>query len=159
MMQPKDILALLFFVGLCFGAAALGSYFTQQSLGPWYFALKKPSWTPSGSTIGAVWTVLYAMIGVSGFLVWRKGGFGEQAVPFMLYFVQLILNVLWSAVFFGMKSPGTAFLEIVLLWVAILLTVIAFYHSSKLAAALLVPYLAWVTFAAGLNYVIWNMNS
>ncbi len=140
---------------LCFAAAAIGSQFTP---GTWYEQLDKPPWTPPDGVFGPVWTVLYAMMGVSAWLVWKDAGFAGARGPLRLFGVQLVLNVGWSWVFFGLESPGAALIEIVVLWVAILATLVAFWRRQALAGALLLPYLLWVSFAAALNFEIWRLN-
>lgn len=140
-----------------FGAASVGSRSTMRSVGTWYAALRKPTWTPSGRTIGLVWSVLYVLMAVSAWLVWREQGFGAW-IPLSLFGVQLVLNALWSVLFFGRRNPKAAFLEILLLWVAILAVLLSFGTVSLWAALLLVPYLAWVTIAGNLNRLVWRMN-
>jgi benzodiazapine receptor len=141
----------------CFLAAGLGSLFTMISLGSWYTALAKPSWNPPSWVFGPVWTVLYAMMAVAGWLVWRRGGAAIR--PALRWFaVQLVLNVGWSAVFFGLQMPGPAFAEILVLWIAIAATLRTSWRVSRPAGILLVPYLLWVSFAAVLNFAIWRLN-
>lgn len=140
---------------LCFAAAWLGSRFLP---GEWYKQLAKPSWTPPDQIFAPVWTILYILMAIAAWLVWRKAGFAAAALPLALFVIQLALNALWTWLFFGLEKPGFAFAEIVVLWVAIVLTVVAFWRQNSLAGALLVPYLAWVSFAAALNYCIWRMN-
>ncbi len=151
-------LALGLFYLACFLAAGLGSLFTMVSLGSWYTALVKPSWNPPSWVFGPVWTVLYAMMAVAGWLVWRKGG-PASWLALRWFAVQLVLNVGWSAVFFGLQMPGLAFVEIVILWVAIAATLKTFWQASRPAGILLVPYLLWVIFAAVLNFAIWRLNA
>lgn len=141
---------------LCFGAASLGALFMP---GEWYASLKKPSWNPPGWIFGPVWTVLYAMMAVAAWLVWRRGGFAAQRRALTLFLVQLALNAAWSPLFFGLHWPGVAFAEIVLLWLAIVATVAAFRPVSRVATFLLMPYLLWVTFASVLNFTLWRLNS
>jgi benzodiazapine receptor len=150
-------ISLLAWVGVCFAAAALGSAFSAQSVGNWYGDLAKPAWTPPSGIFGPVWSVLYLMMGVAAWLVWRKAGPGS-ALALALFGVQLALNVAWSALFFGLRSPGAAFAEIVVLWALILATLLAFRRVTPVAGYLLMPYQAWVTFAAALNFAIWRMN-
>jgi translocator protein len=151
-------LALGLFYLACFLAAGLGSLFTMVSLGSWYAGLAKPPWNPPAWVFGPVWTVLYAMMAVAGWLVWRKGGpAGRRALRW--FAVQLVLNVGWSAVFFGLQMPGLAFVEIVLLCVAIAATLKTFWRVSRPAGILLVPYLLWVSFAVVLNFAIWRLNA
>jgi translocator protein len=142
---------------IVFGIATLGGFLTNLSVATWYPSLDKPSWTPSGATIGTVWTILYTFMGIAAWIVWSSGSGGRQR-PLLIYGVQLLLNVGWSALFFGLRSPGLALLEIGVLWISILATASTFYRVSKVAAALMVPYLLWVSFAGVLNALIWKMN-
>ena len=151
-------LALGFFCLACLLAAGLGSLFTMVSLGSWYATLVKPSWNPPSWLFGPVWTVLYALMGVTGWLVWRRGG--PAIRPALQWFaVQLVLNVGWSAVFFGLQMPGLAFAEILVLWAAIAATLRSSWQVSRPAGILLVPYLLWVSFAVMLNFAIWRLNA
>jgi len=127
--------------------------------GEWYASLEKPSWNPPNWIFGPAWTALYAMMAVAAWLVWRRGGFAAQALPLAAFLVQLLLNALWSWLFFGLKNPGLAFAEIVALWVAIATTLLLFRRPSATAAWLLAPYLAWVTFASLLNFTLWRLNA
>ncbi len=155
----SQVTALILFMVLCFGAAWIGSHFTSTSLGTWYVHLEKPSWTPSGRTIGLIWTALYFMMALAAWLVWRSGP-SQAAIPALaLFFVQLALNVVWSALFFGLRSPEWASLEIVLLWLAIAATTIAFFRVNLTAGALMIPYLVWVSFASYLCVTIWRLNA
>ncbi len=120
-----------------------------------YQSLRQPGWAPPSSVFGPVWTVLYAMIAVSGWLVWRETGLGKEMA---VYGAQLVLNAIWTPLFFGGDLFGLAFADIVVLWVLIGVTIALFWRVSKLAAWLLVPYLAWVTFATALNFSIWQLN-
>lgn len=152
----RKLLALLVWLTISFGAAAIGGLFMP---GEWYEALRKPSWNPPGWLFGPVWTVLYAMMAVAAWLVWRQGGWGKQRKPLLIFLAQLGLNALWSPLFFGMHRPGLAFAEIILLWLAIVATITVFRHVNRTAMLLLVPYLAWVSFAAVLNFTLWRLNS
>lgn len=156
----RSALVLLAFVVVCFAAAGLGSLFTtpEVAAGGWYDSLDKPFFTPPAFLFGPVWTVLYLAMAVSGWLVWRRAGFYRAKVAMTLFFAQLALNLLWSAIFFGLRAPGLGLVEIVVLWVAILATILVFRRISRPAALLLVPYLAWVTFATALNAGIWLLN-
>jgi tryptophan-rich sensory protein len=157
-MTIKELLALVGFVAVCFAAAGMGSLATQPNLG-WYAELNKPAWTPPAWLFGPVWTALYAAMGVAAWLVWRAaGGLRRAALPLGVFGLQLALNVVWSLIFFGMRLPGWAAVEIALLWVAIALTMAAFWPWSRWAVGLLAPYLAWVSFAAILNWSIWKLN-
>jgi tryptophan-rich sensory protein len=142
---------------IVFGIATLGGFLTNLSVDSWYPTLNKPPWTPSGATIGIVWTILYTFMGFAAWIVWRRGSGGRQR-PLAIYALQLLLNAGWSALFFGLRSPGLALLEIGILWLAILATSVTFWKVSKLAGVLMVPYLIWVGFAGVLNAFIWKMN-
>jgi benzodiazapine receptor len=151
----RQILALVVWLLLCFAAAGMGGYFMP---GEWYASLKKPSWNPPGWVFGPVWTALYTMMAVAAWLVWKRGGWASQRRPLTLFFVQLALNAAWTPLFFGLHQPGLAFIEILLLWFAIVATLVAFLPVSRGAAWLLAPYLAWVSFAAILNFTLWRLN-
>jgi len=140
---------------LCFASASLGAFFMP---GEWYAALRKPAWNPPGWVFGPVWSVLYAMMAISAWLVWRQGGWGEQRKPLLIFLAQLALNAGWTPLFFGLQRPGIAFAEIIVLWLAIVCTIAAFWRVHRTAAWLLVPYLAWVSFAAVLNGSLWWLN-
>jgi benzodiazapine receptor len=137
---------------VCFGAAAVGARFRP---GAWYAGLRKPGWTPPNWLFAPVWTLLYATMAVAAWLVWRETGLSREIGVFV---VQLALNAAWSWLFFGLKRPGLALADIVALWLAIFLTHLAFAHVRPLAGWLLIPYLAWVTFAAALNAALWRLN-
>ena len=151
----RPLLALTGWVLLCFGAASLGGLFGP---GEWYGALKKPAWNPPGWVFGPVWTALYTMMAAAAWLVWRQGGWAKQRQPLLIFVAQLALNALWTPLFFGLHRPGMAFAEIVLLGLAIATTLTAFRPVSRIAAWLLAPYLAWVSFAAALNFTLWRLN-
>lgn len=148
-------LSLAVFFVLSFAAAALGSLFPP---GAWYAELTKPTWTPPGWLFGPVWTVLYATIAVSGWLLWRRSERPGARAALAAWSVQMLLNALWSWLFFGLQAPGVALGEILALWTAILATVVLAWRVRPLAGALLLPYLAWVGFAAVLNAAIWSLN-
>ncbi len=151
----RSALALIGWLLLSFSAAALGGLFMP---GEWYAGLKKPSWNPPNWIFGPVWTALYAMMAVAAWLVWKRGGFASQGAALSLFLLQLLLNALWSPLCFGAKNLGFGLADIVFLWLALTATVIAFYRAYRLAGALLVPYLAWVTFAGALNFTLWRLN-
>jgi len=152
----SSLAGLIFWLALCFATALFGSQFTP---GPWYQQLAKPSFTPPDWIFGPVWTILYLMMGVAAWLVWRNKGFAGAAPALSLFVVQLALNALWSFIFFGLKQPGLAFGEILLLWLAILGTLVAFWRLAPAAGLLLAPYLLWVSFAALLNFSLWRLNA
>jgi translocator protein len=148
-------LALVLLLVLCFAVAGVGGMATAPSIPNWYSDLAKPSWTPPSWVFGPVWLMLYLSMAVAAWLVWRRD---NAAVPMMLFCIQLFLNAAWSCLFFGLHSPGAAFIDIVLLWLAIAATTVVFWRRSMLAGVLFVPYLIWVSFAAVLNFVIWRLN-
>jgi uncharacterized protein YbjT (DUF2867 family)/tryptophan-rich sensory protein len=152
----KSALALAGWLALCWGAASLGAIFTP---GDWYASLRKPSWNPPGWLFGPVWGALYTMMAAAAWLVWRRGGFTAQCRPLAVFLVQLALNAAWTPLFFGLHRPDLAFIAIGLLWLAIIFTLAAFRPVSRPAAWLLAPYLAWVSFAAALNFTLWRLNS
>ena len=152
----KSILGLLGWLGVTFAAAWAGSRFMP---GAWYAALAKPSWNPPNAIFAPVWSVLYGLMAVAAWLVWRRAGFSGAGAALSLFAVQLILNALWSYLFFGRHQPGLAFGDIVVLWVAILSVVLLFLRVDRVAGALLLPYLAWVGFAAYLNFTLWRLNA
>jgi benzodiazapine receptor len=144
---------------LTFSAAFVGSIFTGRAVPNWYADLNKPFFTPPDWLFGPVWTILYLLMAISAFIVWQKGLASPAVkIALILYLIQLILNALWSVIFFGLKLPLAAFIEIILLWSAIGLTILAFVGVSITAALLLVPYILWVSFAAVLNFSIWFLN-
>ncbi|WP_028746201.1 TspO/MBR family protein [Rhizobium mesoamericanum] len=147
------LLVLVAYEAASFAAAATGVIFRP---GDWCKQLEKPRWRPPDWLFAPVWTVLYASIGLSGWLVWLEAGIA--ALPLSVYAVQLLLNAAWPPIFFGLHRPGLAVVEIIVLWAAILATIIMFHPVNAAAALLLVPYLAWVTFAAALNLSIWRRN-
>lgn len=140
-------------------AGALGSVFTASAIPAWYDTLVRPDIAPPNGAFAPVWTLLFLLMGIAWYLVWRKGWSAKGvALASWLFFAQLALNVLWSVLFFGLRNPGLALVEIGILWLAILATAAAFFKVSRTAALLLVPYLLWVAFAAYLNYLFWALN-
>jgi tryptophan-rich sensory protein len=145
------------FLLLCAAASALGSYFTSPAIPGWYAELNKPAWLPPNAAFPIVWTVLYALMAVSAWLVWRTGG-PHAPAALAAFGVQLALNVAWSLLFFRLHLIGAALAEIVALWLAILAAAVLSYRVRPLAGLLYLPYLAWVGFAAALNLAIWRLN-
>jgi tryptophan-rich sensory protein len=144
-------------LAVTFVAAALGAIASADA--PAFYAeLVKPDWAPPASLFGPVWTILYALMGLAAWLVWRAGGFDANRRALSLFLAQLALNALWSWLFFAWRQGAWAFIGIVLLWLAVAATLIAFGRVRALAAALLAPYILWVSFAAALNYSIWQRN-
>lgn len=155
----NQTLRLVISLALPLAVGATSGFFTITGVESWYSTIQKPSWNPPSGVFGPVWTTLYVMMGIALFLVWRSqpGGAGKKRA---LYFfaAQLTLNFFWSFIFFYLQEPGWAFAEIVILWLLILATIFSFSRVSRAAAWLLVPYISWVSFAAILNYTIWQLN-
>ncbi len=147
-----QLLALVGFIVVTFCAPLLGLF---GKPGAWYAALDKPSWNPPAWIFGPVWSLLYLMMAVAAWIVWKRAGW-HRALG--LYLIQLALNAAWTPIFFGAHQLGWALMEISVMWFAILLTLCSFFRLSRPAAWLLVPYLAWTTFAAFLNFTLWRMN-
>lgn len=149
---------LLVFVSICLLVATMGALLTASSVTSWYTTINKPTWTPPNWLFGPVWTTLYLMMAVAGWLVWQQGSKARR-LPITLFSIQLFLNLIWSGLFFTLQNPILGFIDIVLLWLAIVSTMIAFWPVSRLASLLLSPYLVWVSYATALNFAIWQMNS
>lgn len=156
--RPRPALAGLVAFGLVALAVAAVGGLSAGSAATDYAALNRPAWAPPPAVFGPVWAVLYTAIAVSGWLVWRRSGFAGARTALTVYGVQLVLNALWTPLFFGSDLFGIAFAEITALGLAIVATIVLFARHSRPAAALLVPYLAWVGFAASLNFAIWQLN-
>ncbi len=154
-MNTDSLIALAAFFGVCFLTASSGAIFKP---GAWYENLAKPWWRPPNWLFPPAWTVLFVTIAVAGWLVWRVAGLRGATAAFAIYGIQLILNFIWSALFFGLRRPDLAFAEVILLWLSILATILVFYPIDALAGLLLLPYLCWVTFAAALNGKMWQLN-
>lgn len=156
---PNWAARLFFSVALPLLVGASSGWATAQGVREWYPSLVKPPFNPPAWVFGPVWTLLYVLMGVAFFLVWRRVSTSPTAAKAMAAFgVQLFLNFLWSFFFFWAQAPGWAFAEILLLWLALLWTVVLFFRESRVAGGMLVPYLAWVTFASVLNGAIWVLN-
>ncbi len=134
---------------------AVAGFAAQFEPGLWYASIQKPGFTPPNWVFAPAWTVLYAAMAVAGWMVWRVAGWGRALA---LWIAQLLLNGAWSWLFFGLHEPGLALAEILVLWIAIAATIAVFLHVRRAAAFLLVPYLAWVSFAGLLNAAIWHLN-
>ena len=151
----KNLLGLAIWLLITFAAGWIGSRYMP---GAWYESLVKPSWNPPNALFAPVWSVLYILMGVAAWLVWRRSGFSVAAAALSIFIVQLFLNTLWSYLFFGLHRPDMAFFDIVALWVAILIVMLLFWREDRYAGALLLPYLAWVSFALYLNFKLWRLN-
>lgn len=152
--MQKDIVVLLGFVALCEAAGILGAAFTSDAIPAWYAFLYKPAFSPPNWLFGPVWTLLYLMMGAAGWLVWRRAGVGALRA----FWAQLALNAAWTPLFFGLRSPLAGLVCIACMWLAIAWAIAGFWRVSRPAALLLLPYLAWVSFASALNYAIWVLN-
>jgi tryptophan-rich sensory protein len=159
MTGTRRSIGLVLLLILCLGAGGLGAIATTPEIEGWYKTIARPSWTPPDWIFGPVWTTLYVMMAVAAWFVWKPTGFKGAALPLTLFGLQLLLNIAWSWIFFGLHQPGWAFAEIVVLWLMIVATTVAFFRCSTIAGWLLVPYLAWVSFAAVLNFALWRMNA
>ena len=178
----KNIFRFIVSVFICEMAGVIGAIFTTPKINTWYATLNKPSFTPPGSFIGLVWNILFFLMGISLYLVWSKNwqvnisigrpkrkawnrfseklwsGTWREENTIAIFSLQLVLNTLWSVIFFGLQLPGLAFFELLMLWFAILYTIANFYRVSRAAAYLLIPYILWVSFAGFLNFTIWRIN-
>lgn len=181
-MKFSNIIKLIVSVVVSELAGVIGALFTTSEIPSWYATLNRPSITPPSWIFGPVWTTLFALMGIAFFIVWKNNftvvnelhgnakktwnkyseklwtGNWKKANLIAVFVIQLVLNTLWSIIFFGLHNPGLALFEIVALWIAIVFTIANFYRVSRTAAWLLVPYLAWVTFATSLNYSFWILN-
>ncbi len=158
-MKKEKIIRLVAAILICQMAGFIGAVFTVDSIPTWYATIEKPSFNPPNWIFAPVWTTLYLLMGVALYLIWDKGFRKKEVKTALLVFsIQLILNALWSILFFGLRNPLYGLIEIIVLWITILASIILFYKIDKRAALLLIPYILWVSFAAILNYSIWNLN-
>jgi len=153
----RQALGLAGWLALSFATAAVGAI-ASANAGAFYAELARPAWAPPGWVFAPVWSTLYALMGIAAWLVWRLRGFGAARTALVLFIAQLAANALWSWLFFVWRLGGLAFAEALLLSCLVALTLVAFWRISTLAALLLVPYLAWVTFAAALTLAVWRLN-
>ena len=158
-MKTPNIIKLIVSVLVAELAGAIGSLFTSTAISTWYATLVKPSFNPPNWIFAPVWTTLFVLMGIGAFFVWQKG-LGKKAVriALIIFLTQLVLNTLWSILFFGLHNPAAALVEIVFLWLAIMATIIAFYRVTPKAAYFLIPYILWVSFAGVLNFSLWHLN-
>lgn len=158
--RTRDIVEAVLSIVVCEGAGLIGSLATFPSIPTWYASLEKPAFNPPNWLFGPVWATLYALMGIAAFLVWRQGiRKREVKIALGIFLVQLVLNSLWSIVFFGLNSLLGGLVVILPLWVAILLSIVTFYRISKTAGVLLIPYILWVSFATILNFSLWQLNA
>jgi tryptophan-rich sensory protein len=151
-------IGLLFWIALCFAVAGIGGSWTSGEVNGWYRTLARPSFAPPNRVFGPVWSVLYALMAVAVWRVWLAGPAQARTWALVLFLLQLALNLAWSWIFFHRHAIGMALVEVVLLWVAIGATTLAFERVAPLAAWLMAPYLAWVGFATALNAAVWQLN-
>ena len=155
----KDIAELIISLVIVFAAGGIGTIFTLSQIPTWYATLTKPSWAPPNWLFGQVWTTLYILMAIALFLVWREGLNREDVrLAILIFAVQLVLNVLWSVIFFGYNSLLGGLVVVIILWIVILANIIVFYRVSKPAGLLLLPYIIWVSIASYLNYSVYLLN-
>lgn len=158
-MKAVEIVKLVVSIIVCQAAGLIGSLFTTPAIPTWYASLRKPVFTPPNWLFAPVWTTLFLLMGIALFLIWRKGvGMPGVKMALIIFFIQLLFNIFWSIAFFGLKSPLLGLIVIVILWIAILLTIINFYRISTIAGLLLVPYILWVSYAGILNFSLFTLN-
>ncbi|OGO01630.1 MAG: TspO protein [Chloroflexi bacterium RBG_13_52_14] len=158
-MSSSEIIKLIVSIVVCEGAGGIGGFFTRDAIPTWYAGLKKPAFVPPNSAFAPIWISLYLMMSIAVYFVWREGLHEEGVeLAFTIFWIQLLLNVLWTVVFFGLKSLFGGLVVILLLWVAILVSIIEFFGVSPMAGALLIPYIVWVSIAANLNVRLWLLN-
>ena len=158
-MKKKRLwISFVLFILLCLIVEIVGAFWTKETVLTWYPTLVKPLWTPPDWVFGPVWSCLYIMIAIAGWLLYRTKYSHKRTIGLLFYGVQLALNFLWSFLFFSLRSPALGLIDIVLLWLFIMLTIITVWRLELLASILLIPYLAWVTYALALNIAIWALN-
>lgn len=155
--KQKQFFGLVGWLVVSFAASAVGAVASIQAQS-FYGKLTQPSWAPPGWVFGPVWTTLYALMGVAAWLVWREGGFRKNKTSLSLFLVQLVVNALWSWLFFAWHLGAYALIDLIALWLLIIATLVTFWRVKPLAGTLLVPYLLWVSFAGILNYTVWQLN-
>ena len=157
--KTGNIFKLIISIIACECAGLIGSVFTTSAISTWYASLQKPFFTPPNWLFAPVWVTLYLLMGIAAFLIWRRGLDNRQVkAALMIFTIQLILNILWSVAFFGLQSPLCGLIVIILLWVAILVTILRFARISSVAAWVMVPYIIWVSLATALNASVWVLN-
>lgn len=156
--RPRQWLSLALLIAICLGVMLSGALITAPAIAEWYTTLRKPAWTPPDWLFGPVWTALYLSMAVAAWLVWRHRHGTHVAWPLGLFTVQLFLNAAWSPLFFGLRNPAAALVDVVLLWCCVGAALLAFWRVHGIAGGLLVPYWIWITYAAGLNFSIWRLN-
>jgi tryptophan-rich sensory protein len=155
----KKIIKLIFAILICQLAGIIGSFFTAPSVRTWYQTIQKPTFTPPNWLFAPVWTTLFLLMGISLYLILIRRTNKQVKLGLLFFGIQLLLNIIWSVLFFGLRNPLLGLIEIVILWVFILLTIISFWKIDKRASYLLIPYILWVSFAMLLNFYIWRLNT
>ncbi|MCR4313680.1 MAG: tryptophan-rich sensory protein [Candidatus Uhrbacteria bacterium] len=156
--QSTQFLTLILSIALAQAAGLIGSFFTVSSVGTWYATLTLPSFAPPSWVFGPAWITLYTLMGIAAYLVWRERRQKIARTALAVYGVHLVFNALWSVIFFGLRNPGLAFVEIILLLILIVFTTILFWRIDRRAGWLMMPYILWTSFAAYLNFSIWILN-
>jgi len=156
--RRRDTVAFIAFLAPCLAVSAIGGAITATSVGTWYQSLAKPPFNPPDWIFAPVWTVLFFMMAIAGWRVWRRDGLRKSRLALMLFACQLVLNLAWSILFFGFRSIGAALVEILVLLLAILATTVMFWQRDRVAGMLFVPYAGWVAFATALNAALWQLN-
>jgi translocator protein len=155
----KEIPKLIVSILIVFAAGAVGTVYTLKEITTWYVTLAKPSWTPPNWAFGPIWSTLYVLMGIALFLVWREGlDRKDVRIAILVFAVQLVLNVLWSIIFFATHNIFGGLIFVIMLWISILINIIVFYRISKPAGLILIPYLIWVSIASYLNYSVFLLN-
>ncbi len=157
-MKKQNLIKLIFSIVICQLAGIIGSVFTAPAIQGWYTGIAKPAFNPPSWIFAPVWTTLFLLMGISLYLIIREKQTPKIRIAEYVFTIQLVLNIIWSVLFFGLQNPGAAFAEIIILWIAIAGSIYYFYKINKTAAYLLVPYIAWVSFATILNYSIFVLN-
>lgn len=158
--NKQKFLRFLGSMSICFGAAFIGGLFTASSIADWYQYLAKPSFSPPSWVFGPVWTLLYLLMGISLYLIWEKGLKNRKVKDvFILFIVHIFFNVLWSVLFFGLRTPFLAFADIIVMWITLAAVIVLSSRLNKYSPLLLIPYLFWISFALLLNFSIWKLNA
>jgi translocator protein len=157
-MKRSNGIKLILSIVLCVSLGSVGGLVTVSEIPTWYASLNKPSFNPPNWLFGPVWTILYLLMGISVYMIWKQPVSTERNKALQVFILQFILNFCWSFIFFGLHATGWALIEMIALWILILLSILHFAKHSKTAAWLLVPYISWVSFALLLNAAIWKLN-
>ena len=156
--SPKGLGAAAISIVIALAAGGIGGFATATSVTTWYAGLNKPAFNPPNAVFGPVWTTLYVLMALAAWRVWRGADGAVRRRALTIYAVQLVLNLAWSLIFFGLRQPGLAFIEVVALLASVLACAVAFWRIDRLAGTMMIPYAAWVSFASALNFAIWRLN-